>query len=97
MKYNQFFAELTAAGCYVLRHGANHDIWYSPKTGNKFALSRHGKQEVPTGILRFMVERLFLLRQWGTVIVPYSYFKRNGYESNCYHGKSERWVLLMLC
>ena len=32
MKYNQFFAELTAAGCYVLRHGANHDIWYSPKT-----------------------------------------------------------------
>lgn len=38
MKYNQFFAELTAAGCYVLRHGANHDIWYSPKTGNKFAL-----------------------------------------------------------
>ena len=22
MKYNQFFAELTAAGCYVLRHGA---------------------------------------------------------------------------
>lgn len=22
-----------------------------------------------------MVERLFLLRQWGTVIVPYSYFK----------------------
>ncbi|WP_353057547.1 type II toxin-antitoxin system HicA family toxin, partial [Bacteroides acidifaciens] len=44
--------ELTAAGCYVLRHGANHDIWYSPKTGNKFALSRHGKQEVPTGMER---------------------------------------------
>ena len=37
MKYNQFFAELTAAGCYV---------------GNKFALSRHGKQEVPTGMER---------------------------------------------
>ena len=33
MKYNQFFAELTAAGCYV-------------------ALSRHGKQEVPTGMER---------------------------------------------
>ncbi len=40
MKYNQLFAELTAAGCYVLRHGTNHDIWYSPKTGNKFALLR---------------------------------------------------------
>ena len=52
MKYNQLFAELTAAGCYVLRHGANHDIWCNPKTGNKFALSRHGKQEVPTGMER---------------------------------------------
>ena len=52
MKYNQLFAELAAAGCYVLRHGANYDIWYSPKTGHKFALSRHGKQEVPTGMER---------------------------------------------
>ena len=49
MKYNQLFAELTAAGCYVLRHGANR---CNPKTGNKFALSRHGKQEVPTGMER---------------------------------------------
>ena len=52
MKYNQFFAELTAAGCSVLRHGANHDIWYSPQPGNKCALSRHGTQEVPTGMER---------------------------------------------
>ena len=51
MKYNQFFAELTAAGCYVLRHGANHDIWYSPKTGNKFALSRHGKKGSFGGVI----------------------------------------------
>lgn len=66
MKYNQFFAELTAAGCYVLRHGANHDIWYSPKTENKFALPRHGKLEVPTGMERKArkVERMLLLRQW---------------------------------
>ena len=49
MKYNQLFAALTAAGCYVLRHGAHDDIWYSPKTGNKFAVARQGKQEVPTG------------------------------------------------
>ena len=33
MKYNQFIAELTAAGCYVSRHGANHDILYSQITG----------------------------------------------------------------
>ena len=52
MKYNQFFAELTAAGCYVLRHGANHDIGTVPKRVTSFALSRHGKQEVPTGMER---------------------------------------------
>ena len=52
MKYNQFFAELTAAGCRILRNGANHDIWINPKTGNRFALSRHGKEEVPTGMER---------------------------------------------
>ena len=39
--------------CTFVRHGkGDHDIWYSPKTGNKFALSRHGKQEVPTGMER---------------------------------------------
>ena len=41
MKYNQLFAELTAAGCSVLRHGSNHDIWF-----------RHGGQEVPKGMER---------------------------------------------
>ena len=49
MKYNQFIAELTAAGCYVSRHGANHDIWYSPITGELFPIPRHGGKEVPKG------------------------------------------------
>ena len=52
MKYNQFIAELTAAGCYVSRHGANHDIWYSPITGELFPIPRHGGKEVPKGLER---------------------------------------------
>lgn len=52
MKYNQLIAELTAAGCSVLRHGANHDMWFSPLTGNRFPLPRHGGQEVPKGLER---------------------------------------------
>ncbi len=52
MKYNDFYAEITAAGCYVVRHGAEHDIWFSPKTGNKFSLPRHGSKEVPKGLER---------------------------------------------
>lgn len=35
MKYNQFFAELTAAGCYVLRHGANHDYLVQSQDGKQ--------------------------------------------------------------
>ena len=49
MKYKQLIAELTALGCYVVRHGANHDIWFSPKTGCRCAVPRHGSKEVPKG------------------------------------------------
>mgnify|MGYP003457306108 FL=1 len=52
MKYNQFYAELSAEGCFVLRNGANHDIWFSPLTGSKFPLPRHGNHEVPLGLER---------------------------------------------
>ena len=45
MKYNQLYAELKAAGCYVVRHGGEHDVWFSPKTGKKFSIPRHGSKE----------------------------------------------------
>lgn len=48
MKQKKFYAELLAAGCRIVRHGANHDIWYSPITGNQWAIPRHGSHEVPT-------------------------------------------------
>lgn len=37
MKYRQLYAELIAAGCYVVRNGGNHDMWFSPITGNTLA------------------------------------------------------------
>ena len=46
MKYNQLYAELKAAGCYVGRHGGEHDVWFSPKTGKKFSIPRHGSKAV---------------------------------------------------
>lgn len=63
MKYNQFIAELTAAGCYVSRHGANHDIWYSPITGELFPIPRHGGKEVPKGLER-KARKTVLLGKW---------------------------------
>jgi predicted RNA binding protein YcfA (HicA-like mRNA interferase family) len=34
--------------CTLVRHGSNHDIWYSPITGRQFAVPRH-KDEIKTG------------------------------------------------
>ena len=53
MKYGDFMAELSAAGCFLLRHGAKHDIWHSPITGKHFAMPRHcTAKEVPIGTER---------------------------------------------
>lgn len=52
MKYNELTALLGAAGCYVVRKGGNHNIWYSPITGKKFPVARHGSKEVPNGTER---------------------------------------------
>jgi predicted RNA binding protein YcfA (HicA-like mRNA interferase family) len=32
-----------------LDHGAEHDKWYSPLTGNTFMVPRHPSKEVKTG------------------------------------------------
>lgn len=45
-------AELKAAGCYKIREGANHEIWYSPITGSRFPLSRHGSKELANGTVK---------------------------------------------
>lgn len=52
MKVSELVRLLTKAGCYVLRQGANHEIWYSPITNQTFPVPRHGSQEMKDGTLR---------------------------------------------
>lgn len=52
MKYSELERILKKAGCTVFRQGANHTIWYSPITQDKFPVGRHSKEEVPIGTLR---------------------------------------------
>jgi len=52
MKYSELEKLLKQAGCSVLKEGANHTIWYSPVTGQKFPVGRHKTEDVPTGTLR---------------------------------------------
>ena len=41
--------KLRKAGCYKIREGGNHEIWYSPKTETAFSVGRHDGQEIATG------------------------------------------------
>lgn len=41
MKRWDLVAELERAGCVLLRHGANHDIYHNPETGRSQPVPRH--------------------------------------------------------
>ncbi|WP_294159186.1 type II toxin-antitoxin system HicA family toxin [uncultured Selenomonas sp.] len=43
---------LKANGCFLYEHGSRHDRWKSPKTGKKFSVGRHAKEEVAKGTLK---------------------------------------------
>ncbi len=51
MKTSELLKTLKKNGCHLLRHGSNHDIWYSRKTNKQFAVPRH-KDEVKIGTLK---------------------------------------------
>lgn len=52
MKFSELISELTIAGCYLVRHGKSHDVWYSPITNKRFPIGRHQSKEVPKGTER---------------------------------------------
>ena len=40
--------QLRAIGCYKIREGGNHEMWYSPRTGKQFPVPRHDAKELKT-------------------------------------------------
>ena len=44
-------------GCTLVRNGGNHDIYFSPITGNQFPVGRHPKEEIPNGTLQNILKR----------------------------------------
>jgi predicted RNA binding protein YcfA (HicA-like mRNA interferase family) len=36
-----FVRELTKAGCYLIRHGRQHDLYANARTGRRAAVPRH--------------------------------------------------------
>ena len=47
-------------GCYIKRHGSDHDIWINPKTGNTARIPRHQSKEVATGTAQDIIKDLEL-------------------------------------
>lgn len=41
MKHRDLVRTLEQHGCVLLRHGAKHDIYHNPKTGNSEPVPRH--------------------------------------------------------
>ncbi|MGI6691597.1 MAG: type II toxin-antitoxin system HicA family toxin [Clostridiales bacterium] len=54
MKVSEKKRQLLKAGCYKVREGTNHEVWYSPITGNRFPISRHDGKELPTGTAKII-------------------------------------------
>ncbi|WP_297930273.1 type II toxin-antitoxin system HicA family toxin [Coprobacter fastidiosus] len=52
MKTSEITKLLNKAGCYVVRHGSRHDLWFSPITGKIFSVPRHTSKEIPSGTAR---------------------------------------------
>lgn len=52
MKKSQFQKELEAAGCFKLRSGGRHAIYYSPITQRTVAVPTGGSKELASGTER---------------------------------------------
>lgn len=49
MKVSELVKQIKKIGCYKVKEGANHEIWFSPVTGKQFTIPRHYSQELKTG------------------------------------------------
>ncbi|MCL1804891.1 MAG: type II toxin-antitoxin system HicA family toxin [Clostridiales bacterium] len=50
MKVGELIRLARKHGCYIKRHGSEHDIWVSPITGGSASIPRHQSKELGTGI-----------------------------------------------
>ena len=49
MTYGEIKRQLKKIGCYLVREGKRHELWYSLVTGETFPVGRHNTEEVKNG------------------------------------------------
>ena len=52
MKYSEIERKVSKQGCYFVKDGKKHPIWYSPITGKEFQLSHPESEEAKYGTLK---------------------------------------------
>lgn len=55
MKNSELLKTLKQHDCSLVRHGSNHDIWFSPITNQQFAVPRH-KSEIKPGTAKAILK-----------------------------------------
>lgn len=48
-KVSEIVKKIKRNGCYKIREGREHEIWFSPATGEELQVPRHYAKELPTG------------------------------------------------
>ncbi len=56
MKRKELLKRLSSAGCIFVRHGARHDLYQNPVTGNSQAIPRH--DEIDENLAKHILKRL---------------------------------------
>jgi predicted RNA binding protein YcfA (HicA-like mRNA interferase family) len=56
LKRQEFIRELVNKGCFLKRHGSNHDIYVNPQNGKKAPVPRH--QEIRDSLCKLIRRQL---------------------------------------
>jgi len=56
VKQNALIRELVKSGCYLKRHGSNHDIYANPRTGKFAPIPRH--TEIKNSLVQLIRKQL---------------------------------------
>jgi mRNA interferase HicA len=56
MKRGDFIRQLVDAGCYLKRHGKEHDIYANPRNGRQAPVPRHS--EIKDSLVRLIRRQL---------------------------------------
>lgn len=56
-KVSEIVKKIKQKGCYKIREGSNHEIWYCPATGEEFPIPRHYAKELPQGTANSILKK----------------------------------------